>query len=57
MAVGSVCVVFAALMIVTMPSNLFKDKSEEPETKPFVTPSSCDSNGKISSSNETIDIR
>ena len=57
MAVGSVCVMLAVLMIVTIPSNSLKDKSTESELKPIVQQTSFDLHGEISSSDEISDIR
>ena len=57
MAVGSVCVTFAVLMIVTIPSNSLKDKYTESELKPIVKQTSFDLQGKISSSDEISNIR
>ena len=57
MAVGSVCVMLAVLMIVTIPSNSLKDKSTESELKPILQQRSIDLHDKISSSDEISDIR
>ena len=40
--VGSMSLVFSSLLVVTISSNLFKDRSNEPEMKPLVAQKSFD---------------